>query len=179
MGTKKSVSGSTYYKSSNVSGPGSTEYKDSGTVFSIGERSSIPKNVYARVPRAPTRKTMPTADVIRSSYYMSNPTQPGAFNTYRAGTKKSVPAMPAPTGDARITPQKTKAPSVVRATTNMKTSPVKAQSAKPSFKGNWKNAAPTAMQARGGARIDRGGGLFGSMGFGGKSTGKSGGGKKK
>ena len=35
--------------------------------------------------------------------------------------------------------------------------------AKPRFKANWKNAAPTPMQARGGAKIDRGGGIIGAI----------------
>ena len=33
----------------------------------------------------------------------------------------------------------------------------------PAFKANFKGAAPTAMQARGGARINRGGGLLGMI----------------
>lgn len=65
---------------------------------------------------------------------------------------------------------KAKPSSVVRTTTDMKTTPAKAQAARPSFKGNWVGAAPTAMQARGGARIDRGGGLFGKMGGGSKAS---------
>jgi hypothetical protein len=73
---------------------------------------------------------------------MRNPTQPGAFNPYRAGAKKTAPAMPAPTGEAKITPPKgapariAPAAAVVRTTTNMKTSPVKAQPKAPMRVGN-------------------------------------------
>ena len=54
-------------------------------------------------------------------------------------------------------------PNVIRTTVAERTTPVPKPKSKPApaFKGNWKGAAPSAMQARGGARINRGGGLLG------------------
>lgn len=75
---------------------------------------------------------------------------------------------PARTAEGAVVPVKPKPKparpaTVIRATVAERTTPVpkpKSKSA-PAFKGNWKGAAPTAMQARGGARINRGGGLLG------------------
>lgn len=54
-------------------------------------------------------------------------------------------------------------PNVIRTTVAERTTPVPKPKSKPApaFKANFKGAAPTAMQARGGARINRGGGLLG------------------
>ncbi len=49
---KKSVSGSTFYKSSNISGPGSTEYKNPRGVMTVGDKSSLPESVNQRMMRA-------------------------------------------------------------------------------------------------------------------------------
>jgi hypothetical protein len=54
-------------------------------------------------------------------------------------------------------------PNVIRTTVAERTTPVPKPKSKPApaFKANFKGAAPSAMQARGGARINRGGGLLG------------------
>lgn len=69
------------------------------------------------------------------------------------------PVKPAPKPKVPVKPR---APQVIRTAVAERPTPVTTK-AKPAFKGNWTGAAPSAMQARGGARIDRGGGLLGMI----------------
>lgn len=66
----------------------------------------------------------------------------GYFGDERTGIRKTA-------GQKLTSAINSKPAAVVRTTTDMKSSPV---SAKPSFKGNWVGAAPTAMQARAGKK---------------------------
>ena len=71
----------------------------------------------------------------------------------RTAEGAAVPVKPKPVRSSAAAPVKPK-PKPARPSSVKKPST-------PSFKANFKNAAPTAMQARGGARINRGGGLLG------------------
>ncbi len=71
----------------------------------------------------------------------------------RTAEGATVPVKPKPVRSSAAPPVKPK-PKPARPSSVKKPST-------PSFKANFKNAAPTAMQARGGARINRGGGLLG------------------
>lgn len=66
----------------------------------------------------------------------------GYFGDERTGIRKTA-------GQKIASAINSKPAAVVRTTTDMKSSPV---STKPSFKGNWVGAAPTAMQARAGKK---------------------------
>jgi hypothetical protein len=65
----------------------------------------------------------------------------------KSAAPKAKPARPVPTA-AAAAPKPKARPAAPAAST---------------FKGNWKGAAPTEMQKRAGARIDRGGGLIGML----------------
>jgi hypothetical protein len=89
-------------------------------------------------------------------------------NPVRGANVPKPKPKPARTAEGATAPVKPKPkpvrPSaVVRTTVAERTTPAPKPKSKPApaFKGDWKGAAPTAMQARGGARINRGGGLLG------------------
>ena len=76
---------------------------------------------------------------------------------------KPKPSRTAEGATVPVKPKPKPKPNVIRTTVAERTTPVPKPKSKPApaFKGNWKGAAPSAMQARGGARINRGGGLLG------------------
>ena len=88
----------------------------------------------------------------------------------RGGGMAFTGLKPARTAESAAVPVKPKPKparpaTVVRTTVAERTTPVPKPKSKPTpaFKANFKGAAPTAMQARGGARINRGGGLLGMI----------------
>lgn len=145
---KKSVSGSSYYKSSNMSGPGSTAYRNPRGVMTVGDKTSLPESVHQRMMRA-NAAAMQRANAAKpvtlgKTRGLTPPTAAidirGYFGDERTGIRKNVGplqtkprAMPAPTGVATITPavktavtRKAAPAQVVRTTTNMKVTPVSA-----------------------------------------------------
>jgi outer membrane biosynthesis protein TonB len=79
----------------------------------------------------------------------------------RTAEGATVPVKPKPKPEPKPKPKPK--PNVIRTTVAERTTPVPKPKSKPApaFKANFKGAAPSAMQARGGARINRGGGLLG------------------
>lgn len=95
------------------------------------------------------RRTMSNADVQRSSSYMDNPTQ-RPYDAKTSPERKPVP-RPKARPDRKMTEAKKKVSKEPRE--KARASKPSAPKKKPSFRGNWVGAAPTAMQKRGGARI--------------------------
>jgi hypothetical protein len=132
---KKSVSSSTYYKSSNMTGPGSTEYRNPRGVMTVGDKSSLPESVHQRMMRANAAATQrATAGKLGKTRGLTPAAAAidirGYFGDERTGIRKNVGPLNAVAPKAKAivnaAPAKAKTPpAVVSTTTNMKLSPVK------------------------------------------------------
>ena len=92
----------------------------------------------------------------------ARPESPGAYPA-----KKATPAPKPPAKPAREAPKPTARPSFSKGSSSPPAyTPEKAQkrgNVTSGFQGNWTGAAPSEMQKRGGAKINRGGGLLGKL----------------
>lgn len=108
-------------------------------------KTDLPESVHQRMMRANEMATK-RANARKAAAVPARPAGSidirGYFGDERTGIRKSA-------GQKLTSAINAKPAAVVRTTTDMKSSPV---SAKPSFKGNWVGAAPTAMQARAGKK---------------------------
>lgn len=127
------------------------------TVMAPGSNSRSSDDKLAR-QRKQAEQTKRDASVA-----MGERVRPPNWDVSRSVTGKAAPAAPKPKARPAM-PAKAVAPKPKARPAMPAKAAAPMPKAKPvTFRGNWVGAAPTEMQKRGGARIDRGGGILGAL----------------